>query len=641
MSWILARCVRPPRSAAILVVLGVATAVSALFGQAIAGVIDVPRTIARASAARVETWAVLAGIALAGLIALLRPRPKPGVPTAALAPERPVILLVEDEAEYRNLLAEFLAAGGFRPIAVDRLSGATARVVLGGIDAILLDLSLPDSRGIETVRRLAEAAAGIPIVVLTGVDDEDLALEAVRAGAQDYLAKLPLDRALLVRTIRHSLERQRLQLEVQRQRELLYQHDKIAAMGQLLAGVAHELNNPLAVIAGDVALLQRGARDPRLAARAARLEQAVGRCTRIVRNFLALARQHPPERVAVDLNRVVREGVELLAYPLRVDNMDVRLALDPELPSLDGDPHQLHQVVVNLVSNAHQALRETAGPRQVTVRTRVADARVVLEVADNGPGIPPELQSRIFEPFFTTKPVGQGTGLGLPLCLGIVEQHGGTLRVESAPGGGSVFVAELPVAACQPSRPAVPAPRRSPRALGGARTILVVDDEPAIGEIVSELLTDEGYTVETAANAALALERLDARAFDLVLCDVRMPVLDGRALYRALAGRDAGRRPRLIFMTGDGLGHETREFLETTAVPAVSKPLDFDELLPLVRRVLAGPAGSPAGEPRLLVVPDAPRPANGEGPDLFRHRGAALPYPPARPRLLARARTGD
>jgi signal transduction histidine kinase len=227
----------------------------------------------------------------------------------------------------------------------------------------------------------------------------------------------------------------------------LVQSEKVAAMGSLLASVAHELNNPLAVVVAQTALLRELNPAGPVVARAEQIAQAAERCTRIVRNFLALARQHPPERQGVWLNRVIREALELLAYPLGVDGVEVRLALADDLPLLWADPHQLHQVVVNLISNAHQAMRETAPPRRLTVTTRFdpSGARVSLEVADTGPGIPPEAQARIFEPFFTTKPLGVGTGLGLSLCQGIIEGHGGTIRLASTAGPGAVFRIELPV----------------------------------------------------------------------------------------------------------------------------------------------------------------------------------------------------
>ncbi len=234
-------------------------------------------------------------------------------------------------------------------------------------------------------------------------------LEAIGKNMLDH----PMLAGFLVNS-RDVTERRRVEDELARQQAARIQSEKLADMGTLLAGVAHELNNPLTVVSGYSSILRQTLGDGPSRERLDRIAAAAERCVRIVRNFLALARQHPPERQKVDANRVVREAVELLAYPLRVDNVEVRLELAEDLPTLWADPHQLHQVVVNLITNAHQAMHGNTSTRRLTLRTRfkAADSRVSIEVIDTGGGIPPEVLGRIFEPFFTTKPVGQGTGLG-------------------------------------------------------------------------------------------------------------------------------------------------------------------------------------------------------------------------------------
>jgi PAS domain S-box-containing protein len=236
-------------------------------------------------------------------------------------------------------------------------------------------------------------------------------------------------------------------VERMRTEAALRQTDKLATMGSLLAGVAHELNNPLTVILGQTELLLGSCPQGPIAERADRLYKAAERCARIVKNFLALARQHPPERQQVQLNQVAREAVELLAYPLRVDNVEIIWDLTDRLPRIWADSHMLYQVAANLIANAQQAMHDAPPPRRLTIATRVeaSSERIILMVADTGPGIPAEVQPRIFEPFFTTKPPGQGTGLGLSLCQGIIDSHGGTMRVESQPGRGAAFIVELPV----------------------------------------------------------------------------------------------------------------------------------------------------------------------------------------------------
>jgi two-component system NtrC family sensor kinase len=377
-----------------------------------------------------------------------------------------------------------------------------------------------------------------------------------------------------------------LEVKVRERTEQLLQTEKLAAMGSLLAGVAHELNNPLAIVLGRAALLAHRLADSPLQAQSEKIAQAAERCARIVKNFLALARQHSPERQAVHLNEIIQEAVELVTYTLRVDDVEVRLEPAPNLPVLWADPHQLHQVLVNLITNAHHAMREAPPPRRLTLATRadLAGGRVVLRVADTGPGIPAEIRARIFEPFFTTKPPTQGTGLGLSICHGIVEGHGGSIRIETAPEQGAVFVIELPVEA----PPVAEHPGRVAEGLPSVRgqRILVVDDEPEIAAVLAEMLSADGHEVETAGNGRIALARLQERTYDLILSDLRMPELGGAGLYRELERQHPELLSRLIFLTGDELGAETMEFVERTGAPTMAKPFDADDVRRVVQRVL-------------------------------------------------------
>ncbi len=376
------------------------------------------------------------------------------------------------------------------------------------------------------------------------------------------------------------------EVQVQRQQETLYQQEKLAAMGFLLASVAHELNNPLSIVMMQADLLREELGAPPLVERVAELSQSAERCVRIVRNFLTLARQNPPQRTVVQLNAVVEEVMTLLAYALRVDNIDVYQHLAEDLPTLWADPYQLHQVVVNLITNAQQALRETGVSRQLTITTRadVAHASVVLEVADTGRGIPADLQARIFEPFFTTKPPGIGTGLGLPLCQGIIESHGGTITVQSPPGRGTVFRIEIPITAMPLTKPAVSA-TEPPMAMP-QKAILIVDDEAGISKGLAYLFRRDGHQVDTADNGHLALARLQEREYDLILCDLRMPELDGPGLYRALEFHAPHLLRRFIFLTGDTLSPEAQTFLSQTGAVRLNKPFRAAEIRRIVQQTL-------------------------------------------------------
>jgi signal transduction histidine kinase/ActR/RegA family two-component response regulator len=374
--------------------------------------------------------------------------------------------------------------------------------------------------------------------------------------------------------------------EIKRAEAALHQSEKLAALSGLLASVAHELNNPLAALMVQSDLLREQTMDSDLTEMVTDIHQAAVRCERIVRNFLTLARPNTPERTRVQLNDVVQEALQLLRYTLQLDEIDIIQQRADDLPVLWGDPHQLHQVVVNLLTNAHQALRETPPPHRITLTTQynAAQQEVRLEVLDTGPGIPLALQARIFEPFFTTKPAGVGTGLGLSLCQSIIAGHEGTLRVESHPGYGARFVVILPVAV-EPS-PELPVPETLPSTIVTGKAILVIDDEVGTAKALVRLFHRDGHSVDTAANGHLALAQLQKRPYDLILCDLRMPKLDGPGLYRSLAQDQPQLLPRFIFVTGDTLSPVAKAFLEDSQAPYLVKPFHAEEVRRVVQHAL-------------------------------------------------------
>ncbi len=376
-------------------------------------------------------------------------------------------------------------------------------------------------------------------------------------------------------------EKKRSVEELARQREALYQREKLAALGSLLAGVAHELNNPLSVVVARAVLLEeRG--DSATQAAALKIRTAAERCARIVRTFLAMARQQRTERGPVAMNEVVSAALDIAGYAIRTSSIDVALDLAEDLPLILADADQLHQVLLNLIINAQQSLQDQQVPRRIRVTSRfVPAARVVrVLVADNGPGVPAHLRARVFEPYFTTKPTGVGTGVGLAVSLGIVEAHNGTLTLVSPDEGGAVFTIRLPVGNVGAvGTDSFPARKTNP----GERSILVVDDEAEIREALAEILTGSRHRVVTAASGREALERMAEEDYDVILTDVRMPDLDGRALYREIKQRWPKLLKRIVFVTGDTLAATLREFVGESGCPVIEKPFLPAE----VRRVIA------------------------------------------------------
>jgi PAS domain S-box-containing protein len=390
--------------------------------------------------------------------------------------------------------------------------------------------------------------------------------------------------------IRDVSERKKLDDETRDLYHQLLQAEKMAALGQTISGVAHELNNPLAtILSWAERLSQRATLDEGLRRGLETILSESERAARIVRNLLTFARKRQTTRAMVDVNQVVRETLALRAYEQRMTNIAVINALAAGLPQVFADGHQVQQVLLNLVINAEQAMLAANGRGTLVVRTwhNMEQESVVLEINDDGPGIPDDLQPKIFDPFFTTKEVGKGTGLGLTVAYAIVQEHGGRIRLESRPNAGASFYVELPVSGSRlpPASSSAGHLQGSVDTVAGA-SILVVEDEPHLASAVVDALRDAGYLVDHASDGEEALAKVKAQAFDLVVCDLKMPRLDGKAFYRMLSAAAPALATRVIFVTGDVAGTEAEQFLKESACRWLAKPFRLGDLLRAVRDTL-------------------------------------------------------
>jgi signal transduction histidine kinase/CheY-like chemotaxis protein len=369
----------------------------------------------------------------------------------------------------------------------------------------------------------------------------------------------------------------------------LLQTEKMAAVGQLVSGIAHELNNPLTSIMGYAQLLLGHGLNAAQFSEAGKVFHEAERARRIVKNLLYFARENEPERMRVDLNEIVERTLALRSYELKVEDILIERDLAPDLPETMADPYQLQQVVLNLLVNAEHALLQDRGKGRVRVSTRLAEGnRIAIEVADDGPGISREIMSRIFDPFFTTKPAGLGTGLGLSIVYGIVKQHDGEVTVENQPGGGARFIVELPVLEV-PASKASSAERETRMVASAPRSrVLVVEDEPTVAQLIVDVLQEEGHRVEAVLDSQEGLTRLSRSRYDLVICDLRMPRLDGPAFYEALVRSGSAARDRLMFITGDTLAPRTMKFLQNGKLTYLAKPFLVEELKLAVNQRLEG-----------------------------------------------------
>lgn len=369
----------------------------------------------------------------------------------------------------------------------------------------------------------------------------------------------------------------------------LMQSEKLSSLGEIISGVAHELNNPLTAVMGFSELLlgkehAKGVRDQLQI-----INESSHRCKRIVDNLLTFARSYKPEKSYSDLNMVISGTLELKQYHLKADNIDLGTELDPALPKTMLDEHQLQQVFLNLINNAQHAIAEKENGRgRITITSSVEKDTIKIKVSDTGNGMPEDVAKRVFDPFFTTKEVGKGTGLGLSISFGIIKEHGGNISVSSRPGEGATFVIELPVVGAPEKAQAAQSPE-SPADLPAATGLraLVLDDEPNMLGLLKEALTSSGFHVDATTIGVEALKMLNETSYDLIMSDVKMPGLSGMEFHDRLMAMNPEVLDKVIFMTGDSIGKETQDFIKATGKPFLKKPFTMKGLRAEISRHIA------------------------------------------------------
>jgi signal transduction histidine kinase len=354
------------------------------------------------------------------------------------------ILLIEDNPNDAELICDMLEgvpSFKYKLTCAARLSEALQQLEQGSFRIVLLDLNLPDSRGFDTFFEVYAKWPSTPIVVLTGLSDEMLALKAVQAGAQDYLVKGEVTGRLLVKALRYAIERQRLFSELEMKSaeiteitQRLWQSAKLATIGELAASIAHELNNPLATVSLHVeSMLGQTAPDEPRSQALKVVEQEIDRMANLVANLLQFSRRSRQQISTVDVREEIDKTLKLIHFHLRKQRIAVVREFADELPVIQADRQRLRQLFLNLIINACDAMPQGG---TLTIRVSATD-EVTVQIIDTGVGIAPKDLPRVMEPFFTTKPEGEGTGLGLPICRRIAKEHGGKLKIASEPGRGT------------------------------------------------------------------------------------------------------------------------------------------------------------------------------------------------------------
>jgi len=515
-----------------------------------------------------------------------------------------LLLVVEDNPGDARLLREMVTGHGSLNTEfthVESMSAAEAHLSERAVDVILLDLGLPDAQGLEAVRRAHAAAPRVPLVVMTGEDDEVLAAQTLREGAQDYLVKGQIDARGLLRVLRYAIERKSTEEARKRSENELLQAQKLESVGRLAGGVAHDFNNMLFAIQGYAELLAQdlGSADParlapdELLVSVTAISDAAKRAATLTAQLLAFSRRQIVATEVLDINAMVT-AISPMVRQLVGTSTRLILKLDPATGHMRADAGQIDQIVVNLVINARDAMPDGGTVTIETGNTSFDDFHapghtdgapgpyVFLAITDTGLGMDHETRDHIFEPFFTTKDVGNGTGLGLATAYGVVHQAGGRIFVYSEPGKGSVFKLYFP-------RVDSPVARRSTVRLApvvGVGTVMIVEDDPAIRDMTAKLLTRAGYDVLAVASGSEAIASADdAGQIDVLVTDVVMPAMSGIEL----AERMMDNYPLIGVVLLSGYIAETLHLERATARGAtfLTKPVSSTQLLEAVGRAVA------------------------------------------------------
>jgi two-component system, NtrC family, sensor kinase len=404
--------------------------------------------------------------------------------------------------------------------------------------------------------------------------------------------------ALVFNQMTESIEESRSRLErnveeLKTTQEQLHEQlvfsERLSAIGEFVAGVAHELNNPLAAVLGFSELLKNSPNDENRTRHYDIIFKSALRCKKIVQSLLSFARRDKPKREAVSVNGIVESVLDLIGYALRTSNIEVTTSLAPGLPPVLADANQIQQVLLNILTNAQQAMEGRSLRGQIKITTELRTPNVRVTVQDNGPGIKPENMSRLFDPFFTTKEVGKGTGLGLSLCYGFIKEHGGSIIPVSEVGKGAAFIIELPATedGTVTVEPAASDAAKAGSIRGVGKRVLVIDDEEALLSLIQTALSAEGYEVTTAGDGEKALSELKTNHFDLAICDWKMPGMNGKQIYERLRAGDHEICGRMIFISGDVVNAEMQRFLEAENRPCLAKPFTLPEFHAAVEDLLA------------------------------------------------------
>lgn len=505
--------------------------------------------------------------------------------------KQPRVLVVDDDTAMRRAM-EIILKSEFDVTTIESGNRALDHIQQNNdFDVVSLDLNMPGLSGIETLQAIKQYSPTTEVLLVTAFQDLESAKQALKLGAYDYIEK-PISKDAYRQSIRKGVDRRQKAVESEQARERLdivkaqlVHSEKLSAIGQLLAGVVHEINNPLSGIVGYSELLLTGIASPEKSRKyIENIQQCAHLCQNIVQKLLTFSRKQAPKRKYIQIGKIVESTLELLQHEIKKHAVHVTIQFADNMPPANVDVSQIQQVFLNIITNAVQAMQQQDHLPTITVKSEFDDRSIRISFIDNGPGIPKDNLQQIFEPFFTTKPEGKGTGLGLSVCYEIIQEHGGDIYVSSEPQKGTRFVVELPVVAKDASLQTESSSPQTDQATD-TKKILVIDEKETGHDLLENMIAALDHRVDVTEDAAAAQQKLLAGNYDIIISNMAMPELGGQQLCKYLGQVKPELISRIIFITGGVVSEEIRLFLEQNKLPSINKPFGIKDIQKAIQKI--------------------------------------------------------
>ena len=506
--------------------------------------------------------------------------------------KKPRVLVVDDELNIRRGMWHMLGRD-FDVTAVESGDKAIEQIREGDdFDVVSLDLRMLGMSGIETLKAIKHWSPNTEVLIVTAHSDEKSAKEALKLGAYDYIDK-PFKKGSLRAAVHKGVDRRSKALASEKAQEQLafvkaqlMQSEKFSAIGELIAGVVHELNNPLSAVVGfSDLLLRKKFSSEKTQKYLENINAGALLCQKVIQKLLTFSRQTEPNRKSVQVNRIIESTLELKRRDFKLNEIVLVKELSDNMPDTIADFYELQQVFLNIINNAHHAMKSHDGKKTLTVKSEFDDKSIRISFQDTGLGIPKEDLRNIFEPLFTTKERGEGSGLGLSICYEIIQQHHGDIYVANEPGRGACFVVELPIAD-QPS-PSHSSSRKGDQDLV-AQNILVLSEGEVGCDLLENMLSTLGHHPDVAQDAMTGKKKLQDQDYDILIGSLKMPGLNAQQLCEYLNRIKPEKSPRIIFVEDGIMSDEMERFLKRKKTPCIAKPFGIQDIQKAIRKVLEG-----------------------------------------------------